>query len=38
MCQEASLDRAEIREVCQQIIASQQREIEHMNAMLRERP
>src|SRR5688572_26322080 len=33
MCQEASLDRAGIRKLRQQIIASQQREIEQMNAM-----
>jgi uncharacterized protein (DUF305 family) len=38
MCQQASLHRAEIRELCRQIIANQQREMEQMSAMLPERP
>jgi uncharacterized protein (DUF305 family) len=35
MCREAQLQDAEIRKLCDQIIASQQREIDQMNAILR---
>jgi uncharacterized protein (DUF305 family) len=36
MCRESTLQRQDIIELCQQIIASQQREIDQMNAMLRQ--
>ena len=36
MCEEANLQRAELRKLCQEIIASQQREIEQMTAMLQD--
>ena len=35
MCERAVLDDAEIRELCESIIAGQQREIEQMEAKLR---
>ncbi len=38
MCQEANIERQDVRDLCQAIIVSQQREIDQMNAMLRRRP
>lgn len=38
MCREASLQDDEIRTLCQEIIAGQQREIDQMNAILRRLP
>lgn len=34
MCRQATVERQDIRDLCRQIIASQQREIDQMNAML----
>jgi uncharacterized protein (DUF305 family) len=38
ICQEANIERQDVRDLCQAIIVSQQREIDQMNAMLRQRP
>jgi uncharacterized protein (DUF305 family) len=38
MCREAAIEDSEIRQLCQAIIASQQREIDQMNAILRRLP
>ena len=36
MCREASVQDPEVRQLCQTIMSSQQREIDQMNAMLRD--
>ena len=38
MCREASLRNEEVRQLCQSIISSQEREIAQMNALLRQAP